>query len=331
MARDNRLGRFGAGRRRDSSSAEPAITDDQGTLDISAVRRDDELIDAIASDGPVSTDSDDEYALASLLAGWRSEIVTPELPDIDLDAIVAAVNQEVGARNARVRPGGSLRLVRPLVGAAAAIAVVVGVTTAFSYNAEPGDPLWKVKEVVFADQADSTVANIDTSADLQQAEQLITQGHPEEAQVLLDRAQTRANDVRDADQREDLLKTLERLAQDAAKNLQLPPGMQIPTTLPTLPTLPGQTTPAHSTTDATDTVTLPTTTVVDTTEPDTTVDTTDPTTPNTTEPETTTPTDVEQPTTTPEVPTTTTEPTVETTVPTETVPTETTTASVPAT
>ncbi|MBJ8347424.1 anti-sigma-D factor RsdA [Antrihabitans sp. YC2-6] len=236
MARDGKRGRFGAGSQHSDPSAESAVGE-SGPLDIAAVRRDDELIDAIASDGPVATDSAEEYEIATLLASWRAELTGPPLPAApDLDAVVAAVNQEIGARTARVRAGGKLRIVRPIIGAAAAIAVVVGAMTAFSYNAEPGDALWKVKQVVFSDQADSTVANIDTTSDLQEAEELIAAGNPQEAQRVLERASTRVSGVNDAGQREDLVTQLSKLADEVRKQLPVFP----------LPTSPVSTTSANA-------------------------------------------------------------------------------------
>ncbi|MFG1796542.1 hypothetical protein [Nocardia sp. NPDC049149] len=40
---------------------------------------------------------------------------------------------------------GELRLVRPLVGTVAALALVIGGLTAFSNTSEPGSPQWRVE------------------------------------------------------------------------------------------------------------------------------------------------------------------------------------------
>jgi hypothetical protein len=175
-------------------------------VDIVAVRRDDALIDAIAADGAVETDSAQEYQLATLLANWRSEIVDEPLSaGPDLDDIVEAVSQEIGARQARVEAGKRrhLRLVRPLMGAAAAIALIAGGMTAFSYSAQPGDPLWKVKEVVFSEQAQATIANT-ANEQMLQAQDLIDQGQPEQAKPLLNSARTNATQLSDDGRRQAL-------------------------------------------------------------------------------------------------------------------------------
>ncbi|AWK73465.1 type IV secretion protein Rhs [Rhodococcus oxybenzonivorans] len=226
-------------------------------VDVAAVRRDDALIDAIAGGGPVATDSPEQYELALLLANWRADIVATSMPDGPLlDDVIAAMD-EADAREARSAARGKLRLLRPIAGAAAAIAVVMGGATIFSYNAEPGDPLWSVKSVVFSQQADSTVAQIDTTSQLQEAERMLATGDAESVKNLLDNAADRAGGIRDADQRRELEVWRAKLAAQLAEiapttTAQAPaPGTtttdapalttQLPTSLPGLPgtTLPG--------------------------------------------------------------------------------------------
>ncbi|WP_405133418.1 anti-sigma-D factor RsdA [Nocardia sp. NBC_01388] len=207
MARDGERGR-GDWKRLGSQNSGPyaEASGDTGPVDIAAVRRDDALIDAISGDGPVQTGTGEEYQLAALLANWRAEILEEPMPaGPDLDTIVAAVNQEIGARDARIgaQSGGRLRLVRPLLGAAAALALIIGGLSAFSYNANPGDPLWRVKEVVFSEQAQSTVVARADDA-LTQAQQLISDGHPEQAQAAMESASANASQVNDDTKKTDL-------------------------------------------------------------------------------------------------------------------------------
>ncbi|MBS9371203.1 anti-sigma-D factor RsdA [Rhodococcus sp. B50] len=209
--------------------------DDETSVDLAAVRRDNALIDAIAGNGLVETKDTEEYELATLLADWRAEILADPMPaGPDLDEVVAAVHRELGTRETltaapevtplRPRSKGQLRLLRPLAGAAALVAVAVGTATAVSYGAEPGDPLWGVKQVVFSEQAQSTEARIDTTSTLQRAEQLIAEGNAEEARELLTSAESRSGDVRDAEERDALGDWLHRLADEIGKMIpQLPP------------------------------------------------------------------------------------------------------------
>ncbi|MCP2317654.1 Anti-sigma-D factor RsdA to sigma factor binding region [Nocardia amikacinitolerans] len=215
MARDGERGRGDWKARRGSRNSGPYAggTGDTGPVDIAAVRRDDALIDAIASDGPVQTDSAEEFQLAALLADWRAELITPPLPgDPDLDAVVAAVNQEIGARKVRVGAvnRGRLRLVGPIAGTAAALALVFGGVTAFSYSAEPGDPLWRVKEVVFSEQAQTTVVQR-AGNELDQAERALAQNNPAQAKALLERASVNVDQVSDSGKKQDLQSEWQRL------------------------------------------------------------------------------------------------------------------------
>ncbi|KAA8886476.1 hypothetical protein F3087_23645 [Nocardia colli] len=214
MARDGERGRGDWKARLGSRNSGPYAdaSGDTGPVDIAAVRRDDALIEAIASDGPVRTDSAEEYQLATLLADWRAELIAPPMAaGPDLDEIVAAVNQEIGAaRQARTGVGSTrLKLVRPLLGTAAALALVFGGMTAFSYQSEPGDPLWKVKEVVFNQAAQSTVAQR-ANTDLDEAGKLINQ-NPVQAKERLVQAKVNADQVDSPEKHDKLMTEWQRL------------------------------------------------------------------------------------------------------------------------
>ncbi|QCQ92120.1 anti-sigma-D factor RsdA [Rhodococcus sp. SGAir0479] len=202
-----------------------------GPVDVSAVRRDDALIDAIAGDGPVATDSPEEYQVAALLANWRTEILAQPMPaEPDLDEIVERVGRELEATRSltttRTRSGrGQLRLLRPIAAAAAVVAIAMGGMTIFSYNAEPGDPLWGVKQVVFTERAASTVAKIDTTSNLEEAERLIATGDTAGAKAKLESAAARANAVNEAGTRDELNGWRQRLLTELDKVLPpLPPA-----------------------------------------------------------------------------------------------------------
>ncbi|QHG82720.1 anti-sigma-D factor RsdA [Rhodococcus rhodochrous] len=237
--------------------------DDETSVDLAAVRRDDALIDAISGNGLVETKDTEEYELATLLADWRAEILAEPMPaGPDLDEVVAAVHRELGTRETlaptpevtplRPRSKGQLRLLRPLAGAAALVAVAIGSATAVSYGAEPGDPLWGVKQVVFSEQAQSTEARIDTTSTLQRAEQLIAEGHTEEARELLTSAESRSGDVRDAEERDALGDWAQRLAEELGRLVpQVPPPPAAPVA-PEAPVVPGAVVPPPVTTPGTE-------------------------------------------------------------------------------
>ncbi|MFR9752183.1 anti-sigma-D factor RsdA [Nocardia sp. 004] len=234
MARDGERGRGDWKARLGARSSGPYAAEsfgDLGPVDIAAVRRDDALIDAIAGDGQVHTDSAEEYRLATLLADWRAELVSAPMPaDPDLDAIVAAVNQEIGARRVRTgtRSGAQLRLLRPIAATAAALALVVGSMTAFSYGAEPGDPLWPVKEVVFSEQAQTTVVQRADNA-LNEASALVEQ-NPMQAKSRLERAKENTAQVSDSQKRGELTAEWQRVLEELRKVSPELAGQLEPTT-----------------------------------------------------------------------------------------------------
>ena len=214
---------------------------DGGPVDLVAVRRDDAFIDAISGDGPIATDDADEYQLALLLANWRADVVTPAMPaGPSLDVVVASVEREKlaadMARSSSANRGGRMRLLRPIAGAAAAIAVVMGGLVVISYNSTPDDPLWSVKSVVFSEQADSTVAQIDTTSKLQEAETLLSSGDTTAARALLDGASNSSSAVLDDGQRAELDQWLARLLQELqALTLPAPVPPQAPAPVPPAP------------------------------------------------------------------------------------------------
>ncbi|MFD4403015.1 anti-sigma-D factor RsdA [Nocardia sp. NPDC058499] len=252
MARDGGRGRGDKRARRVSRNTDPyAEGSGAGSepVDISAVRRDDELIDAIARGGPIPTESTEELQLATLLADWRAEIVAPPLPDApDLDTVVAAVNQEIGARQARIsaQSGGRLRLLRPIATTAAALALVFGGLSVFSYQAEPGDALWRVKEVVFSEQAQSTVVQY-ADDNLAAAQELLDEGKPEQAKARLEQASANATQVDDPAKRNelaarwrDLVGQVGKVAPDIAAQLEEKAPAPVPG-VPVQPATPGDT------------------------------------------------------------------------------------------
>ncbi|MFD1811714.1 anti-sigma-D factor RsdA [Rhodococcus gannanensis] len=249
MARGSKRGHRDWSRKHDASDADLTPQGDplageasEGEpFDLAAVQRDDALIDALASGGDVPTATAEEYRLAALLAGWRAEIVEPELPaGPTLDEVAAAVDAEIARERAPKR--GSLHLLRPVAGAAAAIAVVMAGLTVGSYNAQPGDPLWRVKEVVFTERANSTVASIDTTNNLEEAERMLRSGDSQGAMAVLESASKRVGAVNDAAKRDELNAWYDRLLADATSVLPVPPAVPGVSTTPVGPietTLPG--------------------------------------------------------------------------------------------
>ncbi|MCJ0905116.1 anti-sigma-D factor RsdA [Rhodococcus sp. ARC_M6] len=192
------------------------LTDDGAPVDLAAVRRDDALIEAISSGGPVTTDSTEQYELALILSKWRDDVVSTPMPEGPLlEDVIAAIESAPPSIADRERSRSRLRLVRPIAAAAAVAAVVFGGGSMLAYDAQPGDALWGVKQVVFADEANSTVAKIDTTSELEKAERLLAAGDIPEAKKVLDSAAQRAGDVKDSQEKTDLVERWGKLMTQA--------------------------------------------------------------------------------------------------------------------
>jgi hypothetical protein len=190
---------------------------DGAMVDIAAVWRDDALIEQIAKGGVFTSKTDEEQQLATLLTNWRAELTGLALPvNPDVDEIVAAIDRENEAQTARTRARHQRRILRSIAGVCAALALVFGTTAAFAYSANPSDPLWKVKQVVFNDEANSTMAQTDAAAELQKAEDLIAVGNRTAARSHLDVARDRISDVDDETSRDALLERLNELTDRVA-------------------------------------------------------------------------------------------------------------------
>lgn len=186
MHPDGRTGRFAA----EDTGFVDRIREDE-PVDMTAVRRDDALLDAIAGGGTVSTDTPAEYALASLLADWRDEIVTSPVPQKPtVDEVLAAPVQTSRRRSAR--------RFQIIAGAAAAFVAVAVTGGVFVHKAQPGDSLWDAKQAMFAQQASETLATSAAKAQLGQASAALDSGDTAAVRTALAQAKAKSRTVRDA-------------------------------------------------------------------------------------------------------------------------------------
>lgn len=186
---------------------------DEPPLDMNAVVADDEFIEALVRGMPVNTHNDAEYQLAALLAGWRHEALSepaPEFPSVDDVERAIIASQPRPARKA-------IRHLRLASGAAAVVVVAVAGLTVLSQGASPGDPLWGVKQVVFAEQASQTQAATDAQQNLERAEAAMARGETEQAQALVDKAAQNLAPVRDQATRKQMDDWINRLRASVPK------------------------------------------------------------------------------------------------------------------
>jgi len=145
------------GGHRASGGSEGDLVD--GPVDLAAVRADDALIDALAGgagagdQGSYGFGGTDDDRLAAILAAWRADIEADPMPElVTLDEAAEAVAAGHESRD-RLRSRGRRRM--PFAIAAVAAAVACAGLTVAVHGAMPGDTLWGVSKVFFAERAQS--------------------------------------------------------------------------------------------------------------------------------------------------------------------------------
>jgi Anti-sigma-D factor RsdA to sigma factor binding region len=208
--------------------------------DLALVRADDELLDALAAQAnrdDADADFDDEQLNALLLA-WRQDVDSVPVPEIvDTKTAVATLTAARSAR--RRRP----RLLVPVAAAAAVLAVAFAGVGMAARGAEPGDALWGLSKVLYADHARSVEAANSVRSDLSQAQQAIEQGQIDQAKDALEAAGTALSSVSSEDG-QDVLKAEH---QELLEQLTSPPTSTTPTERSETPLVPSQS-PSTSTT-----------------------------------------------------------------------------------
>jgi hypothetical protein len=260
--------------------------DPDGPVDLSALRADDELLTALCSFDNSMSAADQDPELKSLLLSWRLDVdAEPIVELVDTDTAMAAI--EVGSRIRKRKP----RYLVPLASAAAVLVIVFAGMGLAARNAQPGDTLWGLSQVLYTDHARSVEAAASIRDDLHHATELMEQGHFEEARTVLAQAQRALPSVDNEDGKVTLQQQQQTLLDqlDNTTGISAPPattgtgyGLTSVSTAPQIPPVSSSTTdqatqqPTTTTTDPSQPTTDPTTT---TTDPPPTTTTTDPPTP----------------------------------------------------
>jgi hypothetical protein len=152
-------------------------------LDLVAVQADDELISALAAGMTVSApgrhgyDADDK--VVAMLAAWKAEVDDEPIPQlVDLDTAVAAIE----SGSASNRPSSRRRHLIPLAGAAALLVFSIAGVSIGAQNADPGDALFPVTQVLYQDAANSKVAKAEVQDRIQQVNAKLASGDTAGAQ-----------------------------------------------------------------------------------------------------------------------------------------------------
>ena len=241
MTDDDRTSAF-PGRDHGSMDSEP--------VDVAAVRADDALLDALSRDrlpgGWELTDAD--HQLASMLAGWRHEVDARPMP---LHPTVDEVEAEIARVDRAATHRGAFRRLRYVAGAAAVVVVAFGAVTVLAQNAEPGDPLWNVKETMFGSEASATIASSNVQSNMEKAEQALAGGDKRAAAEYLVAAQKDVGKMSGTDAKQRMQDWAQRLAEQVGPIPQNPlsaitsvpipsnlPSISVPSELTTLPSIP---------------------------------------------------------------------------------------------
>lgn len=137
--------------------------DDTVSVDLNAVRHDDEFLDALIVGSALPLSDAAERELGGLLFAWRTESLAAPAP---VQPTLADVEKAIAAQETAAKRRAATRHLRLISGAAAITAVAAAGLLVLSENSQPGDPLWNVKKVVFAEEAKQTQATVDVQNNL---------------------------------------------------------------------------------------------------------------------------------------------------------------------
>lgn len=168
--------------------AEPEFPDvEDEAIDLALVHADDEYLDMLAGadlddqDRPLGGFGDDQ--LTELLMSWRREVDAVPIGDL-VDTKLATVTVHAARMQRRRRP----RLLVPIAAAAAVLAIVFAGVGMAARDAQPGDTLWALTKVLYADHARSVEAAQAVKNDLAQAKAALTEGNIDVAKDKLEDA-----------------------------------------------------------------------------------------------------------------------------------------------
>ncbi|CAM2859975.1 anti-sigma-D factor RsdA [Saccharomonospora xinjiangensis] len=171
-----------------TSDADVTWTTEGELTDLSAVQADDALLDALGGADSRVADGLGDHELSALLLAWRRDVDSEAIPElVDTPSAVTTVKTAVAARNAR--GGGRRRLLVPVAAAAAVLAIGFTGTALAARDAQPGDTLWGLSKVLYADHARSVEAAASVRTDLDAAYLAIAQERYEDARRALEEAE----------------------------------------------------------------------------------------------------------------------------------------------
>lgn len=176
------------------ASTYSAMDDGEQPVDLSLVQADDALLDALGgADAQVSNALDDQELNAVLLA-WRRDIDSEPVPElVDHEYAVATLRTAKVMHKNGKKP--RRRMLVPVAAAAAVLAITFGGVGLAARDAQPGDTLWGLTQVLYTDHAKSVQAASTARADLERAAMALSGRNIDEARKALNAAQRAMNKV----------------------------------------------------------------------------------------------------------------------------------------
>ncbi len=173
--------------------------------DLSIAHADDALLDALSGADPKIADELGEAELNSLLLSWRREVDGEPMPElVDTATAVTTIKAATLARKHGTH-GRKHRMLIPFAAAAAVLAITFTGTGVVAWEAQPGDTLWGLTQVLYADKARSVQAATDVRADFEFVRTAISRGQLDAAREALGEARIALNSVAVEDNREELV------------------------------------------------------------------------------------------------------------------------------
>jgi hypothetical protein len=200
--------------------------------DLSAVQADDALLDALGGSDPKIADGLGDLELNAYLLAWRRDIDSEPLADlVDTDTATTIVKTAALAQRNGHR-GGGRRLLVPVAAAAAVLAIAFTGTGVAARDAHPGDTLWSLTKVLYADHARSVEAAAAARVDLDTANIALAGGRLEEARKALNEAQAALKQVSVEDNLSQLMQQHRQLSAQLVTPNTTPPPPAPPSSLP---------------------------------------------------------------------------------------------------
>jgi hypothetical protein len=215
--------------------------------DLEAINADDALLDALSVGVVERIQQEKEATLKDMLVAWRRDIdsqsIDGDLVDLEIakDMIAAA-----HLRSANIGAKGRQRLLVPLTTAAAMFAITFTMASFVARDAQPGDTLWGLSQVLYTDHARSAQAAAEIRSDLDTARIALREGRLEEARNALTQAREALPSVSASDGKQVLARNFELLIAEltSVSSVPLNPSMSSQKSLatPSAAQLPANTT-----------------------------------------------------------------------------------------